>query len=811
MQRYGPKNSLEKLRTGAEIAAAPRTELACLVAMMALFWSGEVWSSGSSAFGSSDDARAPETLSEADWAQLRSLHRGQRHAAVAVDGGFEAWNIGQQWRVDFDGRSFRTAPASQEWRWGLALHSYGRGRQQCVVEVPESIEAEGGRVSYRWNDLLTEWHINDARGLEHGFTVRERPMADGAEQASEPLRFIIAVHGGLRPQVQPNGRDVAFLDSDGVCQVRYDGLTVFDADGVALEAHFASIRLDSSIPFRGSTEVPTEHGERDALLLLIDDAAARYPVTIDPIAQQAYLKPSNAQTGDQFGNAVAVSGSTVVVGAWLEDSNATGVNGNQANNSLENAGAAYVFVRNGSTWTQQAYLKASNTGLQDAFGFSVAISGDTIVVGAPLEDSNATGVNGNQASNAFPDAGAAYVFVRSGTTWSQQAYLKASNSDPGDQFGFSVAISGETIVVGGPLEDSNTTAINGNQANNSALNAGAAYVFVRSGSTWSQQAYLKPFNTDAGDQFGQQVAIDGDTAVVGAIFEDSNAVGVNGNGADNTQISSGAAYVFVRNGTTWSQQAYLKASNTQAGDRFGEAVGVSGDIVVVGAPFEDSDSSLANGDQTSNNLADSGAAYVFGRSGSAWVQQAYLKAPIARAQSNYGNAVAVEGGLVAVAARLEGTNSTGVSGPQGNFLAEQSGAAYLYARVGSAWCSVAFFKASNTGTDDVFGTSIAMAEGILVVGAPGEDSISPIINGDQGNNLATNAGAAYVFLVQLSADCNSNGIPDELELRLNDCNFDGIPDDCQQGVVCCSGDLDGNGVIDGADLGLLLAAWGLAP
>ena len=202
-----------------------------------------------------------------------------------------------------------------------------------------------------------------------------------------------------------------------------------------------------------------------------------------------------------------------------------------------------MFARSGGVWSQQAYLKASITDREDLFGSSVAISGDTIVVGAPLEDSNAIGVNGDQADNSAPQAGAAYVFVRNGGVWSQQAYLKASNTDPDDFFGWSVAISGETIVVGAIGEESNATGVSGNQADNSAWAAGAAYVFVRSGG-WGQQAYLKASNTDREDTF-VSVAISGDTIVVSALGEDSNATGVNGNQADNSALEAGAAYVFV--------------------------------------------------------------------------------------------------------------------------------------------------------------------------------------------------------------------------------------------------------------------------
>jgi hypothetical protein len=242
---------------------------------------------------------------------------------------------------------------------------------------------------------------------------------------------------------------------------------------------------------------------------------------------------------------VAVSGDTVVVGAYADASNATGVNGDQSNNNAFDSGAAYVFVRNGVNWSQQAYLKASNTGVMDQFGYSVAASGDTVVVGAVWEDSNATGVNGNQSDNSAGNAGAAYVFVRRGTNWSQQAYFKASNAGGSDEFGWSVAISDDTVVVGAHFEESNATGVNGNQSDNSVTWAGAAYVFVRSGATWFQQAYLKASNTGVGDQFALAVAASGDTVVVGAPFEASAATGVNGDQSNNSAYDSGAAYVFT--------------------------------------------------------------------------------------------------------------------------------------------------------------------------------------------------------------------------------------------------------------------------
>jgi hypothetical protein len=384
----------------------------------------------------------------------------------------------------------------------------------------------------------------------------------------------------------------------------------------------------------------------------------------DSWSLQATLKASNAEPGDTFGFDVAISGDTLVVGAEKEDSSATGVNGDQNDNSATDSGAAYVFVRNGTTWSQQAYIKASNTGENDHFARSVAIDGDTLVVAASGEQSNATGINGDQTDNSLNKAGAVYVFTRSGTQWSQQAYLKASNPDAQDKFGFVLGISGDTLVVTAEQESSNATGINGDQNNNLAPFSGAAYVFTRAGTTWSQQAYIKASNTDSADEFGRTGAsISGNTLVVGAPHEDSKATGIDGDQDDNSAPSSGAVYVYTRSGTEWSQQAYLKASNTDDEDLFGYSVALSGDSLVVGAW---------------RAVSGAGAAYLFTRNGTMWSQQDYLKASNTEADDNFGNAVAISGHTVVVAAIVEDSSATGVNGDQSNNSAENSGAAYVF-------------------------------------------------------------------------------------------------------------------------------------
>ncbi|MCA0350989.1 MAG: FG-GAP repeat protein [Chloroflexi bacterium] len=464
-----------------------------------------------------------------------------------------------------------------------------------------------------------------------------------------------------------------------------------------------------------------------------------------PPSQQAYLKASNTNLGDQFSSSVAIDGNTIAIGAPNESSAATGINGNQQDNSVISSGAVYIFVRTGTTWSQQAYIKASNPDFNDLFGHSVALSGNTLVVGAVNESSEATGINGNQTDNSAMNAGAVYVFVRSGTTWSQQSYLKASNAEAFDQFGWIVALDGNTLAVGANLESSNATGVNGNQSDNNAVRSGAAYIFVRTGTTWSQQAYLKASNTEANDNFAMALDLSGDRLVVGAVNEDSAATGINGDQSNNDAASAGAAYVFVRSGTTWSQQAYLKASNTEANDFFGESVTIDDSTVAVGAWWEDSSATGVNGDQNNNNTTFSGAAYVYSFDGVSWSQQAYIKASNTDTENYFGHALVLRGDRLIVSAYADDSAAIGINGDQQNADAGGSGAAFVFARVGTVWSQQHYLKASNTGVEDTFGYTMATDGLSLVVGAWWEDSNATGIDGNQTDNSAMNAGAAYVF------------------------------------------------------------------
>jgi hypothetical protein len=463
------------------------------------------------------------------------------------------------------------------------------------------------------------------------------------------------------------------------------------------------------------------------------------------LAQYAYGKASNTGADDFFGASLALSGDTLAVGAPFEDSAAGGVGGDQTDNAADASGAVYVFRRSGTTWQQEAYLKASNTGAGDSFGYSVALAGDTLAVGAYQEASAAQGVGGDQTDNSASNSGAVYVFRRSGTTWQQEAYLKASNTGAGDSFGASVALAGDTLAVGAYGEASAAQGVDGDQEDDSAASSGAVYVFRRAGTTWQQEAYLKASNTGAGDFFGGSVALSGDTLAVGAPAEDSAAQGVGGDQDDDSATDSGAVYVFRRSGSSWQQEVYLKASSTGAGDYFGYHLALSSDTLAVGAPYEDSAAQGVGGDQDDDSATDSGAVYGFRRSDTAWQQEAYLKASNTGAGDYFGWHVALSGDTLAVGAPNEASAAQGVGGDQADDSASSGGAVYGFRRSDTTWQQEAYLKASNTGANDYFGWSVALSDDTLAAGAQFEASAAQGVGGDQADDSASNSGAVYVF------------------------------------------------------------------
>ncbi|MBI2687426.1 MAG: hypothetical protein HYX27_14025 [Acidobacteria bacterium] len=634
--------------------------------------------------------------------------------AAKGDPVYGAVNPAQGMRVRFSGDGVELRGKS--WRSVWALRSAGYGARQTPLGRG-ALEAKGNRMTIARQGGVTEWYVNAADGVEQGFTLDRPPVP---ARAGERLRLVIDLAGDLHAgMTQGKKTELRLMQSDGRMAMRYDHLTVIDREGRKLPAEVSvsigndaaeSILLDvddrgaswpvtidptftqeaflkaanpgtgdefgRSIAMSGDTLVVGAPGE-DSRATGVDgdmtdnsatDSGAVYVFVRNGTAwtQQAYLKASNTGAGDSFGYAVAISGDTIIVGAYKEASAATGVNADQTDNWIPETGAAYVFVRNGTTWSQQAYLKGQVPGGSPVwlagswFGYSVAIAGDTAVVGSFKERSNAVGVNATPTGSAN-ESGASFVFVRSGSTWTQQAYLKASNATAGANMA-SVAISGETIVVGSECEKSAANGVNGDQTTSPfGMCRGAAYVFVRDGVTWAQQAYLKASNNSFQAyslSFGSSVSIAGDTAVVGAPGESSNATGVGGDETNGAASLAGSAYVFTRTGTVWSQKAYLKSSNTHAFDRFGASVYVSGDIAVVGSPL----------DYIDHFYEPRGAAFLFQRTGVAWAPLATLRSPQS-ASSALGIAVSMSGDRVAAGGI---GNSETVS---------NSGAAYVFAIV----------------------------------------------------------------------------------------------------------------------------------
>lgn len=390
-------------------------------------------------------------------------------------------------------------------------------------------------------------------------------------------------------------------------------------------------------------------------------AEVTYSSPIDSLtwAQRTKWLASDGQAGDSFGTALSISGDTAIVGARLDQDNGT------------NAGAAYVFVRNGTTWTQQAKLIASNIGAQAGeFGTSVWVSGDTAIVGAP-----------NTNWGAY-SKGAAYVFKRNNGVWTETQILKPNPAVATFQFGQAVALEGDTALVGAPHFYAMSQL------------RGKLYVFTQSGGVWTEQQLITPSDVNTYGYFGWSIAMTADTAVVGAPSDLSS--------------GKGSAYVYVRNGTTWTAQQKLVANTGTEGRQLGCSVALSGDTVLAGAYFDNTKGSSA------------GAAFVFVRSGTTWSQQAKLFAGDAAANNWFGQSVSL-------------TGNTALIGATGSSTTQIPGSAYVFARNGTVWTEQQKLIANDGAARDWFGSAVAHSGNSMLVGAMYDD--------DKGND----SGSVYEF------------------------------------------------------------------
>ncbi|MBO1007431.1 MULTISPECIES: FG-GAP repeat protein [Acidovorax] len=464
------------------------------------------------------------------------------------------------------------------------------------------------------------------------------------DQADDSLRSAGAVYvftrssGGWSQQAYikaSNNREVLLFGSIPLATARFGTSVSLSSDGNTLAV---------GAPDESSNARGVDGNQTDAQT---PGAGSAYVFTRSSGAwsQHAYVKASNTQAKAdiviglgvfgvrypaQFGSSVALSadGRVLAVSAPGDTSNAKGINGNQQDTSAPFAGAVYVFARTPASWTQQAYIKASNTAEQTQFGSALALSEDgrTLAVGSKHEHGASSGINGAQTGSGALFSGAAYVYVHNGDgQWSQQAYVKSSNADAFDSFGYSVALSadGNTLAVGAPKESSDTDGINKAPGPRSLIGAGAAYVFTRSNSNWSQQAFIKPSKAGVNAAFGSSLALsaDGNTLAVASTSEAGSGKGFNANQAELSAGAAGAAYIFQRSGSAWTQKAYVKASNTDPLDHFGASIALSADgtTMAAGATGE---GSLATGIQ--GNQADNSGAPVISAGGMAGVGAVYL-------------------------------------------------------------------------------------------------------------------------------------------------------------------------------------------
>ena len=575
------------------------------------------------------------------------------HAVVAQGGGFSATNPAQGYEAELTASGFTVAAG--EMRWGLALESWGCGAGVEAM-APAVPEASANRVEVR-RGALVEWYANGPLGLQQGFTLEAAPAGCGA---GEPVYLVLAPVGELETEVDPDSRGLSVRGADGRVVLRYRGLAAFDA---------------------GGQEVPVGLRLRGDRVVVTVAAGASYPVVVDPLVEVPKLTASDGALFDGFGGSVAVSGDTVVVGATFD---------RVGSNSAQ--GSAYVFVEPVGGWasgTETAKLTASDGGAFDLFGRSVAVSGDTVVVGAP-----------GDVVVPFVIIGSAYVFVKPVGGWvtgTETAKLTASVG--ARRFGRSVAVSGDTVVAGA---ENDRVGSNGQQ--------GSAYVFVKPVGGWvtgTETARLTASDGAAGERFGRSVAVFGDTVVVGA--QEDNI------GANSRQ---GSAYVFVEPAGGWAsgtETAKLTASDGAADDRFG-SVAVSGDTVVVGASFDDIGAKSRQG-----------SAYVFVEPGGSWAsgtETAKLTAADGEVNDFFGNSVAVSGDTVVVGAFGDDIGAN-----------VNQGSAYVFVKPVGGWVTGTETRltAADEGTGDNVGSSVAVSGDTVVVGASGGD----------GANV--NQGSAYVF------------------------------------------------------------------
>jgi hypothetical protein len=512
-----------------------------------------------------------------------------------------------------------------------------------------------------------------------------------------------------------------------------DVQTVITVDGLTLPANMPSDKRVE--PAMSRIEVTARLRENSMVF-------TTYNLNITRGGISSYVKASRIAMNHHFGRAVAVSQDTLVVGAPDDGSSGTGVGAVQDNDLAPGSGAVYVYVRTQGQWVQQAYIKPPNTTPSMQFGCSVAIAGNTIVVGASGENGGTGGTSPgtgpfNQDAKV---SGAAYVYERSNGAWSLQSYVKPTITSAGDQFGTSVAIVGDTIAVGAIGENGQ----NGDTRKKELYLSGAAYPFFRTGTTWTQQGYLKAPDAKPETEFGASVALSGDTLVVGAPKDDGGGTRTDLSSSAPPAMDSGAAFIFTRNPAgTWTLQTGLKPTNTTPGYpfTFGSRVAIDGDVVAVGAPLESGD--IESKQSMDSTVSASGAVYLFRRTGTSWKNTVrYVKASNLGGADHFGAAVALSSTLLVVGAPGEDGSATRPGGLN-NDDKRDSGAAYVFNLPTPMATPMlnAYVKAPNSDTDETFGWSVSISGSNIAIGADNESGSTAEVHGPKGLH-----GAGVVYM-----------------------------------------------------------------
>ena len=395
---------------------------------------------------------------------------------------------------------------------------------------------------------------------------------------------------------------------------------------------------------------------------------------------------------------------------------------------LTDSGAVYVYRRSAAGWAQEAYLKASNAAMGDQFGHSVAVSGDLLAVGSNARDSAAGGV---------------YVFRRTGSSWSELQILAHPFPEAFDRFGEELALDGDALLVGCRLDDSGTSA---EVSATAESNAGAVFAYRLNGAgTFMANGVLKPHNPGMDDEFGTRLDLFGDLAVVGAPYEDTNAEGVRGDDVDNDDLgNSGAAYVFRYTAGAWQQVAFLKAVDPDLNDDFGRDVAITDRFVAVGAPFERSNARGVGGDSMNDDLQKAGAVYVYRWSSGNLLAPVYIKSFNGDVDDEFGRDLDLDGDLLVVGAYREASNATGLDGAATDNSIVSAGAAYEFRFTGSTWTEGSYIKPLYTAMDFQFGRAIAISRGVAAISARGDGTNATGVDGTP-DGAVGRSGAVYMY------------------------------------------------------------------